>query len=309
MTRALKNAVKRVMRWSFEIGQRCGWDVLPRHFYSEVPDLRKLKRTTAWKRPYSMTGVAGWEIDTQAEFVRSLVPPELVERLARGDIHPAACERNGEPGFGLIEAECLFAFVLKHKPQRIVQIGCGVSTAVCLHAAAEAGYRPDVACVEPYPTAFLRSAAGRGEVRLIPTAVENLPPDQVVGGLTAGDLLFVDSSHALGPAGEVSRVVLELLPRLTPGVTVHFHDIYFPYDYPGDLLTGALFFHHESALLHAFLAFNRRFRLLAALSALHHLRPDSLRELFRNYRPRGNDDGLTATPGHFPSSAYLLSNS
>jgi hypothetical protein len=307
MKRRLKELAKNVMWYSFRIGQRLGWDILPRHYYSEVPDLNKLKRTNAWKRSYTMIGVPGWDLDQQASFVRTVVTTELVERLASHDIHPKACEQNGEPGFGPIEAECLFAFVYTRKPARIVQIGCGVSTAVCLNAAAEANYHPDVICIDPYPNAFLRSAAHRGEVQLIPTPVEELSPRQVVDGLSVGDLLFVDSSHTLGPAGEVSRVILEILPLLVPGVAIHFHDIYFPYDYPGDLLSGALFFHHESVLLHAFLAFNGRFRLLAALSALHHRRPEVLRELFVNYRPRGNDDGLATSPGHFPSSAYLLS--
>lgn len=306
MIRSIKNRFKALAGSVFQCGQYFGWDILPRHFYSEIPDLRKLRKTTSWKLPYSMICVRGLGIDSQSAFVRSLIPPDRRKSLAEAGIHRSASKNNGEEGFGPIEAECLHAFVETQKPARIVQIGCGVSTAICIAAAEAAKYKPDILCIEPYPNGFLKSASERGSIRMIPKGVEDLPPDEVVGGLSDGDLFFVDSSHVLGPAGEVSRIILECLPRLTAGVNVHFHDVYFPYDYPGNLLNGALFFHHESVLLHAFLCGHPRFRVLASLSHLHHAAPEILRECFLNYSPRENDHGLAKSPGHFPSSTYLL---
>lgn len=54
----------------------------------------------------------------------------------------------------------------------------------------------------------------------------------IAGQLAAGDLFFLDSTHTLGPAGQVSRIILELLPLLPAGAWVHFYDILFLYDYP-----------------------------------------------------------------------------
>jgi hypothetical protein len=130
--------------------------------------------------------------------------------------------------------------------------------------------------------------------------------DRVIKEIGPGDLFFVDSTHTLGPAGEVSRIVLELLPMLPAGAWVHFHDILFPYDYPRRLLKGELFFQHETALLQAFLTNNHRFSIAASLSMLHYARPNELRRYFANYHPAGNDDGLETSPGHFPSSTYLV---
>ena len=45
------------------------------------------------------------------------------------------------------------------------------------------------------------------------------------------DILFIDSTHAVKPGSEVNRLILDILPRLKSGVCVHFHDIYFSYDY------------------------------------------------------------------------------
>jgi hypothetical protein len=304
MRRWLKNRFKESLSGIFHLGQRFGFDVLPRHFYSEIPDIAKLRRTKEWRQPYSLIGVNGADPEDQLGFVRAVVTPELYHRLETGDIYSAACAQNGEEGYGFVEANFLYAFIASRRPPRIVQVGSGVSTAVCLAAALETGYQPKTTCVDPVPTCFLKAAANRGEIDLIAKPVEALDP-AFVDDLDAGDFFFVDSSHTLGPAGEVSRIILELLPRLKAGTYVHFHDIVLPYDYPADVLTDALFFPHESVLLQAFLTFNSRFRILASLSMLHHLRITEMQRLIPNYEARRFDDGVACGSGHFPSSIYL----
>jgi hypothetical protein len=232
------------------------------------------------------------------------VTPEVARRVANDGVYRSACERNGVAGYGPVEAGLLYAFVATHRPRQIIQVGCGVSTAVCLAAAGDSGYRPKVTCIDPFPTRFLRQAADGREINLVARPVESLDPS-VVAALGDGDLFFVDSTHTLGPAGEVSRIILEFLPRLAAGAYVHFHDIYFPYDYPDDALTTALFFPHESVLLHAFLVHNTRFAIVASMSMLHHQRSSEVAELLPYYTPRKNQDGLAAGPGHFPSAVYL----
>ncbi|HSQ03114.1 MAG TPA: hypothetical protein VLN59_03700, partial [Burkholderiales bacterium] len=118
-------------------------------------------------------------------------------------------------------------------------------------------------------------------------------------------LFFVDSTHTLGPAGEVSRIILEMLPRLKAGAWVHFHDILFPYDYDRHILSESLFFQHESALLHGFLVGNQHYAIKASLSMLHYRKPRELATLLPRYTPAGNDEGLHIRAGHFPSSTYL----
>ena len=171
-------------------------------------------------------------------------------------------------------------------------------------AIADAGLTCTVTCIEPYPTRFLLDAHGRGEIGLVQAAVQSLDYG-FLEQLEAGDLFFVDSTHTLGPAGEVSRIILEMLPRLAPGVYAHFHDIAFPYDYQGDILTTALFCWHETALLHGFLACNERFRILASLSMLHFGRQAELGALFPGYTPRQTAEGVTTREGDYPSSIYL----
>jgi hypothetical protein len=288
---------------AFHFGQRLGVDVLPRHFYSEIPSIAKLKQSDAWRRPYSMIGVQGADLDSQAAFVKSAVTQDVARYISEHDIRSEASRENGEVGYGPIESQMLFAFVATRRPKRIVQIGCGVSTAICIAAGKFAGYKPEIICVEPYPTDFLRRVSQSGEIKLVAEPVENIGVD-FFQSLQAGDFFFVDSTHTLGPAGEVTRIITEMLPRLPKGAFVHFHDIFFPYDYSPTLLTEAMFFWHESALLHAFLCMNPSYRIAASLSMLHNQRPEELKAVFPQYNPMAMTQGIGEN-GHFPSSTYL----
>jgi Methyltransferase domain len=301
---ALKQQMKRLIRTTFEVGQRFKVDILPRHFYSEIPSIPLLRTTTAWRKPLIMTHLAGSDLATQQAFVAACTQG-LQSDLTATSIHTRACQMNNLPeGFGPTEADFLYCFVRSQQPPRIIQIGCGVSTAICLIAAADAGYTPEIICIEPYPTQFLIDQAQAGTIRLVKEKFEDssLPLAELLEG---GGLFFVDSSHTLGPAGEVTRLICETLPTLPAGTWVHFHDIRFPYDYPPDILTSELFFCHETALLHAFLLMNNRYTIAASLSMLHHADPASLAACLPNYRPAKFDQGLRLTDGHHPSSIFM----
>ena len=178
-----------------------------------------------------------------------------------------------------------------------------MATAVMLMAARDAGYSPRITAVEPFPSPFLRSA----QVRVLEKEAQEIPLEELTS-LAAGDLLFIDSTHTVKVDSEVNLIVLEVLPRLPPGVWVHFHDIYFPFDYQRDVLRPPLFFWSEGTLVHAFLACNPRFRIAVSLSMLHYAAPEELGALIPRYRPQANRDGLAAElAGHFPSSLYLRS--
>ena len=307
LKRRVKDLGKRGLRRLFEVGQRFGVDILPRHFYSEVPSIDDLRRDRAWMAPRSMVGVGGAEADVQFEFVESCCTPELIARLRRDDIHRDACATNREPGYSPVDADFLFGFLQAVRPEKIVQVGCGVSTAIMLRAVGEAeGYRPEIVCVEPYPTGFLKEAHQAGSIRLVEEKAQTVALETLTD-LGEGGFLFVDSTHAVRPGSEVNRLILEVLPRLRPGSWVHFHDIYFPYDYQRGLLDDELFFSNESVLLHAFLINNSEYVIRASLSMLHHADPARLGRSLPNYRPAGNDQGLRKGDGHFPGAIYLQS--
>ncbi len=303
--RSLKTLAKRGWHRSFRALQRAGINFLPEHFYSGVPNLRDLEGRTDWRKPRSMHGIAARDVDAQMALLGSWLSPHADVLQSRSVHRDAFVGGGADGGYGEIEAEVLFGFVATNKPKRITQVGCGVSTAICLAAAERANYKPDIVCLEPYPSAYLQDAARKGSIRLVAQFAQTVDYD-VIAALEDGDLLFIDSTHAVKPGSEVNYLIHEVLPRLRPGVWVHFHDIYFPYDYTRDTLDGDMLFPQESSLLYAFLTGNDHFKVEASLSMIHYAQPDALRALIPKYRPNGQVDGLRAgEAGHFPSAAWL----
>jgi predicted O-methyltransferase YrrM len=304
LSRTIRNLIKRSSSYAFRLGQRAGFDLLPRHFYSSIPDLRELDRSAAWRRPLSMAGIGGASLDSQVNFARECCPQSVAQRAKLSELVDYATRENGEIGYGPIETLFLYCFIATKKPSRIVQVGAGFSTAIILRAAKEAGVKIDICCVDPFPTDYLRRMAASGAIRLIAEPAQSVELS-TFESLGDGDLLFIDSTHTVKVGSEVNRLVLEVLPRLPKGCFVHFHDITFPYDY-GRLVFREPFFWSESTLVQAYLVDNARCELRVAMSMLHYLRTTDLKTLFPEYIPAGNADGLDADPpGHFPSSLYL----
>ena len=152
---------------------------------------------------------------------------------------------------------------------------------------------------------FLEKADADGRIRLVKEMAQKVDMS-ISTSLKDGDLFFVDSTHTVKTGSEVNRIILEVLPRLSSGVYVHFHDIYFPYDYKRDVLDGDLFFWSENTLLYAFLVNNSNYSIEASLSMLHYAAPEKLKALIPDYDPQTNDEGLKKEGGqHFPSAIYL----
>jgi len=176
---------------------------------------------------------------------------------------------------------------------------------VILRSAADAGYQVEVTCVDPYPSNYLRRVGAPGKVRLLPERAQDVDLS-VLTDVGQDGMLFVDSTHTVKAGSEVNRIILEALPRLPKGAMVHFHDIFFPYDYQPSIFDEP-FFSEESALLHAYLANNERYRIRVSMSMLHYAAVQEMQALFPRYRPRRHEDGVQVKgeTRHFPSATYL----
>ena len=300
----LRSALKDSFGYMHEAGSRVGLIVLPKHYYVPFPDLRQLRQTRPrWAKRSQMRGVAV-DLDQQIEALHTLVQPFESEYRGNARFREATQNAFG-PGFGYIEAQALHGFLRATKPARIIEVGSGVSTHCMLAATSQnaaEGAPTSITCVEPFPSTWLRSAP----VRLVQEKVEDVDLG-LFDELTAGDFLFIDSTHAVRVGGDVLCIINEILPRLRPGVYVHFHDIYFPYDFQRDA-DKSLFQWLETAMLHAYLIGNPRMAILFCLSHLHYDRQPALKQIFPDYEPDMDQDGLSI-PGHpdrhFPSSLYL----
>jgi predicted O-methyltransferase YrrM len=307
--RVFMDWLKRLFFGVYRLGSRLGVAPVPTHYYAAEPNIFELERTRdLWTKPLSLVGIAV-DLDGQLHALAGLCTPYRNEYADSAAYRTAVREGYG-PGYGEIEAQALHGVIRASKPRRIIEIGSGVSTA-CARAALRTnetdGRSGTITCVEPHPSPrLLALAASDASVTVIRDLVQAVPVD-LFTTLEANDLLFVDSSHVVKAGSDVTHIVLEILPRLRPGVMVHFHDSYLPYAYQRDVLRT--FLHsNESAMVTAFLSFNSRFRILFSLSHLHYERPEGLKAVFPRYRPQPGWRGLQTetTDGHFPSSLYLV---
>ena len=61
---------------------------------------------------------------------------------------------------------------------------------------------------------------------------------KLFSSLETGDFLFIDSSHIVKCGSDLQLLMFEILPLLQPGVFVHFHDVFYPFDYPSPMVEG-----------------------------------------------------------------------
>jgi len=307
VTRQAKEWAKGRLRGVFEAGQHLGVDVLPRHFYSEIPDIRDLKRNRRWQRPYSLVGVRGTDTEQQLAWLRESCPPDVANRLQSLDLQQRAAVANGALGYGKIEADILYSVVYTRRPRRMIQVGAGASTWIALEAAKDAGYGIQITCVDPYPTDFLQQLSSDGKITLRHAPVQELAINELTD-LEPGDIFFVDSTHTVSIGSDVNYLILEVFPRLPKGTLAHLHDITMPFDYFPYALSSDLFFWTESVLLHAFLIDNPRFEIRLGCAMLHEVAVAEVQQIIPTYRsPVKTDRGLAVDDnvGEFPSSMWL----
>jgi hypothetical protein len=67
--------------------------------------------------------------------------------------------------------------------------------------------------------------------------------------------------------------VFEILPMLAPGVLIHFHDIFWPFEYPPAWIEEGRAW-NEAYVLRAFLQYNSEFEILLFADYLHRVYGD-----------------------------------
>ena len=268
---------------------RVGLQVVPRTYYSPIPDLRALP-ADIWERRSALRGIH-FDLDEQLAWIEA----ELAAAMREFAPPERATGRPGEyalenPSYGRVGADLLHGVVRGLRPRRIVELGSGHSTLI-MAAAAERncgeGAETELRSFDPFPTVAQPGLPGLASLERIPA--QDVPLE-VFASLASGDVLFVDTTHTVKLGSDVNRIVLDVLPLLAPGVLVHVHDIFLPYEYPRAWHEVSGFHWGEQYLLQAFLSGNRDFEVLAATFALSRERPEAMARLAPTWR-----EGATAS--------------
>jgi len=261
----------------FRRWERRGFHVTPVNFYQPIPETGSLPETL-WNRLSELHGI-DMNDAVQLDLLRNQFP------RFRHEYEQIPVEPTGEPGrfhcnndlFGGADALVAYCMIRHFQPRLIIEVGSGFSSLIAAEAIAK-NKNSALICIEPFPQDFLRQGFP-GLRSLIEKKVEEIDLE-FFSQLSCGDILFIDSSHTVKIRGDVNYLFLELLPRLRPGVIVHVHDIFFPFDYPRDWVMDELRFWSEQYLLQAFLSFNSEFEVLIANHYLAHYYLEDFKQTF-----------------------------
>lgn len=239
----------------------------PGHFYSPLPALDEVRRDeeAIFASPPELAGIDLNEreqlllFDSLKQYYPDIPftpqPQEGLRYFYENDY------------YGYSDAIILHCMIRHARPRRIVEVGSGYSSCVMLDTS-EHFFAGSIECVfiDPYPERLLGlvkegDLAGDGmKARLVRKRVQEVEPG-VFETLERGDILFIDSSHVSKTGSDVNHIFFRILPRVASGVYIHFHDIFYPLEYPRELVYGR-FFWNEIYLLRAFLQYNERFKIV-----------------------------------------------
>lgn len=235
----------------------------PGHFYSPIPSIEEIRRDAEKVFSTSCRQLGGIDLNENGQLA---ILGELQKYYAEQPFteHKQAGLRYyfENPAFSYCDAVILYCILRYTRPARVIEVGSGYSSCALLDTN-EFFFGNSIACtfIEPYPQ-LLTSLLKDGDDSRITVVAKNLQDVElsVFSELSAGDVLFVDSSHVSKTNSDVNYVFFEILPRLSRGVYVHFHDIFYPFEYPREWVYQGRAW-NEAYTLRAFLQYNETFTI------------------------------------------------
>ena len=145
-----------------------------------------------------------------------------------------------------LDGMSLYTFIAERAPHNYIEIGSGNSTKFARRAIENQSTNTKIISIDPQPRAKIDLLCDQ----FTRQPLENVPLT-FFEQLKAGDILVFDGSHRSFINSDATIFFLDILPRLEPGVLVGIHDIFLPWDYPGEW--GASRWYNEQYLLMAYL--------------------------------------------------------
>lgn len=235
----------------------------PGHFYSPIPSLEEVRQRAAQIFLDTTTHVDAVDlnIELQSQLLdefgitcRDIPFPEKKSEQFRYHF-------NNEY-FSYADGVTLFCMLRHVRPKRVIEVGSGYSSALMLDTNDRYLERSvHFTFIEPYPDRLesLLLDTDIASTKILRHPVQ-LTPKSVFQELEAGDILFIDSSHVCKTGSDVNFLIFEILPILANGVHIHFHDIFYPFEYPKEWIYEGVAW-NEAYVLRAFLQYNRAFRI------------------------------------------------
>jgi hypothetical protein len=247
----------------------------PGHYYSPIVDVDQLRADAA--RVFDRSRPAAG-IDLNQTGQLALLP--MLRSLAHEIVLPETKTHgmyyysdNGQYGPG--DAAVLASMIRYYRPRRILEFGSGHSSC-CILDINRLYFGGNIECtfVDPHPQRLRELLTGyTGCARMLETRAQDIDI-KLVTSLEKNDILFIDSTHVSKGGSDVNFHFFSTLPALQTGVIIHFHDVFYPFEYPTEWFFDENRSWSELYVLRAFLMHNTMYRIEFFNHFLAHVHPD-----------------------------------
>lgn len=240
----------------------------PGHYHSTIPSLEEVKQND--KRIFENEKLAGINLSeaAQLQLLKKLkeyysgLHYEFDETKAEG-AHLRYQTRNA--WYRYSDAIFLHCMMMHYRPKRIIEIGSGHSSAVMLDTNEfSLNNSIDFTFIEPFPENRLLKIlrpTDYAQIKILKNFTQDVDTD-LFSSLGENDFLFIDSTHVSKVGSDVNYIFFEILPVIKPGVIIHFHDIFYPFEMPRHWVYEKKWFWNENYMLRAFLMDNPFYEIL-----------------------------------------------
>lgn len=276
----MPDSIRRLLNKAFLPSRRKKRSTDPGHFYSPLPDLDEIRRDEARIFGSMPRTIAGIDLKEEEQFALLCSFVDYYRSMPFGEHQsPDLRYRFDNPAYSYSDAIMLHCMIRHVRPNRIIEVGSGYSSCVMLDTnELFFGNRIRTAFIEPYPELLLSlvKESDLSRIRVIPSRLQDVAAEEF-DALEENDILFIDSTHVCKTGSDVNRIFFDILPGLRRGVYVHFHDIFFPFEYPKEWIYRGRAW-NEAYLLRAFLQYNAAFRVVLMNTFMQHFHETFFRE-------------------------------
>ncbi len=231
---------------------------------SPIPDLKEVRRRAKIIFRAGVTEIPGVNLNTDAQLALltslAIYQKEMPLQEKAKDGYRYTFNNVFFTG---TDAILLYSILRYYKPAKVIEIGSGYSSAVMLDTReAFPEINTEFTFIEPHPARLkaLLQEEDHKRCAIIEEDVRDVDIS-IFAALRANDIIFVDTSHQMKVGSEVLYLLFDIMPRLAPGVLVHFHDIFWPFEYPQEWIEIGRSW-NESYGLRAFMQYNESFEII-----------------------------------------------
>jgi len=245
----------------------------PGHYYSPICDIAEIKeKESAIWHSINVDGIKGIDLNVNEQI--RLVEKEFVKFYK--ELPFEGVRMNGlrygfeNEMYSYTDGIFLYSMMRHFKPTRIIAVASGHSSALMLDVnQIFFENKIELTFIEPYPER-LYNTIREEDKRTTNIIVKNVQEvkTSLFETLEKGDILFIDSTHVSKCGSDVNFLLFDVLPILQKGVLIHFHDIFYPFEYPkGWVYQGRNW--NENYILRAFLMHNKEYTIKLFSHYLH----------------------------------------